>query len=187
MERNQAIWLILVAIALYFGSMYCGQLLAAIAPRLAEWFGGRPLPTLSQWALDASRFVAVHGKWVAVVLLVLAAVSFWRNSKPNAADGRQVAVLNAIGYYAARSVLVFSVLLAILQAHGMLFALFDLDRQNHGYRATGSQALRGTFHGKVQSAAPGGWITKTHQFRVRSQLIDTPPPPKDRLYKLAPL
>ena len=189
MKRNQAIWLLLAAVILYFGSIYCGQLLAAIAPRLAEWFGGRPLPALSQWALDVSRFVAAHGTWAAGLLVVLAAVSFWGNSKPSAADERQVAALNAVSYYAGRSVLVFLVLLAILQAHGMLIALFDLDRQNHSHRALRFQALRGTFHGQVQLTAPDGSILDTNKFRIRSRSpwIDTPPPAKDEIYKLAPL
>lgn len=189
MKRNQVIWLLLAAVALYYGSTYCGQLLAAIDPRLAEWFGGRPLPALSQWPLDGSRFVAAYGKWIAGLLVVLAAVSFWQNSKPNAADERQIAVLNAVGYYAARGVLLFLLLLAILQTHGMLIALLDLDRQNHGYRATSSQPFRATYrhNSEGQSLEPDGSILNTNRFRVRSQLIDTPPPPKDALYKMEPL
>lgn len=128
-KSNQALWLLLAAVALYYGSVYCGELLRALYPVFDVWFGGRPLPALAQYAFGVSSFVARRGPWIAVVLLVLAAVSFWINHKASAVDERAVAVLNAVGYYAARGVLIGLMVLAILQAHGILIIFLNVDRE----------------------------------------------------------
>lgn len=129
MKRSQALWLLLAAVVAYYGSIYCMELSAAMYPMLVAWFGGRPLPSVSAWARDASHFVATNGTWVAGLLVALAALSFWLNRKTSAADDGAVALLNAIGYYAARGVLIGLVGLVILQAHGMLVIFLNVDRE----------------------------------------------------------
>jgi hypothetical protein len=129
MKGNQALWFLLAAVALYYGSVYCGELLKALYPVFDAWFGGRPLPAFAEYALGVSGFVARLGPWIAAALLVLAAVSFWFNRKASAVDERVVAVINAVGYYAARGVLIGLVVLAILQAHGMLIIFLNVDRE----------------------------------------------------------
>lgn len=129
MKGNQALWLLLAAVALYYGSVYCGELLKALYPVFDAWFGGRPLPAFAEYALGVSGFVARRGPWIAAALLVFAAASLWINGKANAADERAVGVITVVGYYAARGVLIGLVLLAILQAHGMLIIFLNVDHE----------------------------------------------------------
>ena len=96
---------------------------------LVAWYDGKPLPLITEKAVGATYFVERHGPWIAVVLLMLAAASFWFNRKASPVDEKAVAVLNAVGYYAARGILIGLMVLAIFQAHGMLIVLLDVDRE----------------------------------------------------------
>jgi len=127
MKRNQALWLMLTAVVLYFGAVYCEDLIRIVHLRAEPWFDGNPLPPISELALNASSLVANHGTWAAILLVLLAAASFWCNRNPNALEGRQLQFLNAVGYYVARGVLIGLVLVAILQSHGLQAISLNVD------------------------------------------------------------
>jgi hypothetical protein len=129
MKTNQTLWLIATAVALYGMAAYCRELLLALSPIFEGWFAGKPLPALSQFALDVSALVSRSGALLAAALAVLAGASFWCNRKGGSVDQTILAPLNAAGYYAARGVLLAIVALAILQAHGMLIIFLNVDRE----------------------------------------------------------
>ncbi len=129
MKGNQTLWLIVAAVALYGMADYCKELLPALFPMFKVWFDGRALPAISQYAVDASFFVSRNGAWLAAALAVLAGASFWCNRKGGFVDQTIVAPLNAVGYYAARGVLIAILALAILQAHGLFVIFLNVDRE----------------------------------------------------------
>ncbi len=129
MKGNQTLWLIVAAVALYGMAAYCKELLTPIETMYSAWFAGKPLPALSEHALSASILVSRNGVWLAGMLAVLAGVSFWCNRKGGFVDQTIVAPLNAVGYYAARGVLIAILTLAILQAHGLFVIFLNVDRE----------------------------------------------------------
>jgi type II secretory pathway component PulF len=129
MKSNQIIWLIVAAVALYSMAAYCKELIPALYPLYEAWFAGKPLPALSEYALNASAFVSRYGALLAGALIVLAGAIFWCNRAGASVDQAIVAPLNTVGYYAAKGVLLAIVALAILQAHGMLILFLAVDRE----------------------------------------------------------